>query len=97
MAPRAPAHTLLAHKREPSAPASSAGKTKILDNVRRTNVQDGEAGGITQQIGATYIPDDALTKRTSPLRQAGELQDLRLPGLLIIDTPGRRSSACAGA
>lgn len=76
------------------APASPAGKTKILDNVRRTNVQDGEAGGITQQIGATYIPDDALTKRTSPLRQAGEMQDLRLPGLLIIDTPGRCLSAC---
>lgn len=66
------------------------GKTKILDNIRRTNVQDGEAGGITQQIGATYIPADALQKRTEELRKGREF-DLKLPGLLVIDTPGHES------
>ncbi|MEM0448757.1 MAG: translation initiation factor IF-2 [Methanomassiliicoccales archaeon] len=64
------------------------GKTSLLDYIRGTAVWKGEAGFITQHIGATEVPLEHIQKVCGPL--IGN-RKFSVPGLLFIDTPGHHA------
>jgi len=64
------------------------GKTSLLDFIRGSTVAAREAGAITQHIGATEVPIDAIYKICGDLLKE---KKFTLPGLLFIDTPGHHA------
>ncbi|MCD6313065.1 MAG: translation initiation factor IF-2 [Thaumarchaeota archaeon] len=69
------------------------GKTTLLDKMRGTLVAVREVGGITQHIGASMFPLDAIIETCKALLGEIKVKKLEIPGLLFIDTPGHAAFA----
>jgi translation initiation factor 5B len=64
------------------------GKTTLLDRIAGSVRAAKEAGGITQHIGAIEVPGAAVRRLCEGVLR---IDQLVVPGLLFVDTPGHRS------
>ena len=63
------------------------GKTSLLDRIRGSSVVSSEVGAITQHIGATIVPIEAIRTMSGTMGKV----PINIPGLLFIDTPGHHA------
>ncbi len=63
------------------------GKTSLLDRIRGSSVVSSEVGAITQHIGATIVPIEAIQRMSGTMGK----MPVSIPGLLFIDTPGHHA------
>jgi translation initiation factor 5B len=63
------------------------GKTSLLDRIRGSSVVSSEEGAITQHIGATVVPIEAIRAMSGAMEKV----PINIPGLLFIDTPGHHA------
>ncbi len=66
------------------------GKTMLLDSIRKTAIHKREMGAITQHIGASEVPREVLENIGRFMLEKMKF-DLKIPGLLFIDTPGHEA------
>ncbi|MGD0587708.1 MAG: translation initiation factor IF-2 [Thermoplasmata archaeon] len=64
------------------------GKTTLLDRISGSVRASKEPGGITQHIGAIEVPGTTVRRLCEGILRSDQL---RIPGLLFVDTPGHRS------